>query len=239
MSSKKSDKKSLARRTLEACRNQLFFENRFLEQALFRLQWEDDGAVSFGSEGMHLYYRSDYVLERYMQAPQQLMSDYLHTVIHCLYQHPFFVLQEQGAYWDLASDIAAECILEEIVAGKDSFLQETAEGCGIVFLSGLGRKSARCPRRRFLCFYVEICSRTGNLLHFSEWDLTSLAPCSGGMNIDYGMRGMMKMMESKKTAAGRKAEKETVSLKAASRKAMKTTGRQKVANLKTMRATKR
>ncbi len=128
MSSKKSDKKSLARRTLEACRNQLFFENRFLEQALFRLQWEDDGAVSFGSEGMHLYYRSDYVLERYMQAPQQLMSDYLHTVIHCLYQHPFFVLQEQGAYWDLASDIAAECILEEIVAGKDSFLQETAEG---------------------------------------------------------------------------------------------------------------
>ena len=128
MSSKKSDKKSLARRTLEACRNQLFFENRFLEQALFRLQWEDDGAVSFGSEGIHLYYSADYVLERYMQAPQQLMLDYLHTVIHCLYQHPFFVPQEQGTYWDLASDIAAECILEEVLTGKDSFLGETAEG---------------------------------------------------------------------------------------------------------------
>ena len=41
-----SGQRSLARRALEVCRNQLFFENRFLEQALFRLKWEDDGAVA-------------------------------------------------------------------------------------------------------------------------------------------------------------------------------------------------
>ena len=77
---------ALARRALEACRNQLFFENRFLEQALFRLKWEEGGAVYFGSDGGCLYYSADYILKRYMQEPKQLMMDYLHTVMHCLYQ---------------------------------------------------------------------------------------------------------------------------------------------------------
>lgn len=123
-----NDKKPLARRALEACRNQLFFENRFLEQALFRLKWEDDGAVSFGSEGSSLFYSADYILGRYMQSPQQLMMDYLHTVMHCLYQHPFFVPQEQEKYWDLATDIAVECVLEEIAAGGSMTVCDTAEG---------------------------------------------------------------------------------------------------------------
>ena len=70
--------------------HQLFFENRFLEQALFRLKWEEGGAVYFGSDGGCLYYSADYILKRYMQEPKQLMMDYLHTVMHCLYQHPFF-----------------------------------------------------------------------------------------------------------------------------------------------------
>ena len=116
-----SGQRSLARRALEVCRNQLFFENRFLEQALFRLKWEDDGAVFFGSDGGCLYYNTDYILKRYMQDPKQLMMDYLHTVIHCLYQHPFFAPQEQMEYWDLAADIAVECILEEIAADNIPF----------------------------------------------------------------------------------------------------------------------
>ena len=118
---------ALARRALEACRNQLFFENRFLEQALFRLKWEEGGAVYFGSDGGCLYYSADYLLKRYMQEPKQLMMDYLHTVMHCLYQHPFFVPQEQREYWDVAADIAVECILEEMSA-EDIPLFDTPQG---------------------------------------------------------------------------------------------------------------
>lgn len=118
---------ALARRALEACRNQLFFENRFLEQALFRLKWEEGGAVYFGSDGGCLYYSADYILKRYMQEPKQLMMDYLHTVMHCLYQHPFFVPQEQREYWDVAADIAVECILEEMSA-EDIPLFDTPQG---------------------------------------------------------------------------------------------------------------
>lgn len=122
-----SGQRSLARRALEACRNQLFFENRFLEQALFRLKWEDDGAVFFGSDGGCLYYSADYILKRYMQEPKQLMMDYLHTVMHCLYQHPFFAPKEQREYWDLAADIAVECILEEMAADS-TLLSDTPQG---------------------------------------------------------------------------------------------------------------
>ena len=118
---------AFARRALEACRNQLFFENRFLEQALFRLKWEEGGAVYFGSDGGCLYYSADYILKRYMQEPKQLMMDYLHTVMHCLYQHPFFVPQEQREYWDVAADIAVECILEEMAA-EDIPLFDTPQG---------------------------------------------------------------------------------------------------------------
>lgn len=122
-----SGQSSLARRALEACRNQLFFENRFLEQALFRLNWEEDGAVFFGSDGGCLCYSADYILKRYMQEPRQLMMDYLHTVMHCLYQHPFFAPQEQREYWDLAADIAVECILEEMTADS-TLLSDTLQG---------------------------------------------------------------------------------------------------------------
>lgn len=113
-----SSRQALAKRSLEACRNQLFFENRFLEQALFRLKWLDNGAVSFGCDGSKFCYYADYVLKRYMESPQQLMLDYLHMVLHCLYQHPFFAVQEQREYWDLAADIAVECVIEEIVADE-------------------------------------------------------------------------------------------------------------------------
>lgn len=113
-----SSGQSLARRSLEACRNQLFFENRFLEQALFRLKWIDNGAVLFGTDGSKFCYQTDYVLKRYMESPQQLMLDYLHMILHCLYQHLFFAVQEQQKYWDLAADIAVECVIKEIVEDK-------------------------------------------------------------------------------------------------------------------------
>ena len=50
----------LAVRILEACRNQLFFRQRFLEQALFRLEWKEANDIYFGSDGKYLYYKTIY-----------------------------------------------------------------------------------------------------------------------------------------------------------------------------------
>lgn len=108
----------IAVRVLEACRNQLFFRQRFLEQALFRLKWVETEDIFLGSDGEHLYYDKKYILKRYTESPEQMSADYLHTVMHCLYQHPFFCprncTDEQEMCWDLAADLAVECVLEEM-----------------------------------------------------------------------------------------------------------------------------
>ena len=108
----------IAVRVLEACRNQLFFRQRFLEQALFRLKWVETEDIFLGSDGEHLYYDKKYILKRYTESPEQMSADYLHTVMHCLYQHPFFCprncTDEQEMCWDLAADMAVECVLEEM-----------------------------------------------------------------------------------------------------------------------------
>ncbi len=122
----------LAVRVLEACRNQLFLRQRFLEQALFRLKWEETEEISVGNDGEHLYYDSKYILKRYTQGPEQVTLDYLHTVMHCLYQHLFLGLRDrlkgEEACWNLAADIAVECVLgemEESAVSEDGAMQRS------------------------------------------------------------------------------------------------------------------
>lgn len=122
---------SLAVRALEACRNQLFFRQRFLEQALFRLKWEEREDIFLGNDGEYLYYDRKYILKRYAESPGQMSLDYLHTVMHCLYQHPFFCpwdcAKEQEMCWNLAADLAVECVLEEMWE-RESGIMESALG---------------------------------------------------------------------------------------------------------------
>lgn len=92
----------------------LYFELRFLEQALFRLSPEENERIYFGSDGEKLYYDGEYLLKRYLQAPEAVSCDYLHTVIHCLYQHPFQEYQWEREYWNLAADIAVADVLGEM-----------------------------------------------------------------------------------------------------------------------------
>ena len=68
----------LAVRILEACRNQLFFRQRFLEQALFRLEWKEANDIYFGSDGKYLYYNCKYIIKRYIREAEQMSVDYLH-----------------------------------------------------------------------------------------------------------------------------------------------------------------
>lgn len=117
---KEAEKSRIAASVMEAGRNQLFFAYRYLEQAIFRLRRKENGEIRIGSDGDYLYYERDYVLNRYLQDSSELAGDYLHTVIHCLYQHPFFGRMRKREYWDLAADMAAEYIRTEMIRGKET-----------------------------------------------------------------------------------------------------------------------
>ena len=124
MENKDNKKNRLAHRVLETCRNQLLFEHRFLEQALFRLKMEESKEIRFGTEGMHLFFCTDWVLREYIKGAVEMMWDYLHTVIHCLYQHPFFAKGKHQEVWNLAADISAESILMKFMQGSAQSYEE-------------------------------------------------------------------------------------------------------------------
>lgn len=125
---REEEMRRVAVRVMEAGRNQLFFTYRYLEQALFRLQRKESRKIRIGSDGEYLYYRQDYVLSRYRQDSSELAGDYLHTVIHCLYRHPFFGKRRKRVYWDLAADMAAEYIRMEMT-GEEGEEEEDGTAC--------------------------------------------------------------------------------------------------------------
>ena len=102
----------LASQVLRACRNQLFFEHRFLEQALFRFRLQASDEIWFGSDGSSLFFQPEWILEQYRTDKTGITRRYLHTVLHFLYLHPFFAAADEQIYWDLAADLCVEKVLQ-------------------------------------------------------------------------------------------------------------------------------
>ncbi len=103
-----------AQEILKSSRNRIYLDLRFLEQALFRLRPEEKEAIFLGCNGEALYYNEEYLLRRYLHSPEAVGCDYLHMIIHCLYQHPFQAYEYEEKYWDLATDIAVTDVIREM-----------------------------------------------------------------------------------------------------------------------------
>lgn len=109
------DKKSAAcLEVLKQSSHRIYLEMRFLEQAIFSLRPKENERIFFGCDGENLYFEKEYLLKRYLQSPAQMTCDYLHAVVHCLYQHPFLPCRWETKYWDLASDIAVADVFGEM-----------------------------------------------------------------------------------------------------------------------------
>ncbi|MCD8022562.1 MAG: hypothetical protein LUF30_06190, partial [Lachnospiraceae bacterium] len=106
--------KAVAAEVFASCRNQVYFQLRYMEHALFYLKPEERMGIRMGSDGRKLYYEVNYLLKRYLQSPDAVACDYLHTVFHCLYQHPLQAKEYDRRYWDLAADIAVADVMGEL-----------------------------------------------------------------------------------------------------------------------------
>lgn len=109
-----SRRKSAAREILRTSRNKVYLDLRFLETSLFRLMPEENHQIFWGSDGERLWYEEEYLLRRYLQSPGNVGCDHLHTVLHCMYQHPFQNVQHEEHCWNLAADIAVTDVMEEM-----------------------------------------------------------------------------------------------------------------------------
>ncbi len=120
-------KSAVCLEVLRQSSHRLYFEMRFLEQAIFTLIPEENSLIFFGGDGESLYFESEYLLKRYLQDPASVACDYLHTVIHCLYQHPFLAFRHDEKYWNLASDIAVADVFGEL--GVSWITEQIPEEC--------------------------------------------------------------------------------------------------------------
>lgn len=109
-------REALAREILEESRVVLMMSFRYLDVAL----WKMDAVPAAGldatlaTDGMHLYFNPPAVIERYRRNPHEMARDLLHTVLHCIFRHPFTTRKKDVKAWSAACDLCTESLALEI-----------------------------------------------------------------------------------------------------------------------------
>ena len=104
----------LARDVLVLSRNTLLVNLRFLDMALSQFTYHEIEDGTLLTDGKYLLYDPKHILRCYKTAKEIPVRDYLHIVMHCVFQHMFMDPTLNRIYWDLACDIAVENVITEL-----------------------------------------------------------------------------------------------------------------------------
>ena len=117
MNAQLSERQELAVEVLRLAKDRLLVLNPFLAPAASLLPFvpsPDAIPPLSGTDAKAFYFNADYVLACFAATREVPVHDYAHTLLHCLFLHPFANPGQNRARWDLACDIAAECIVAEL-----------------------------------------------------------------------------------------------------------------------------
>ena len=104
-----------AKDIFELVRSRLFIDFRFMSSAIGRLDiLNDDMVRTVSTEGSRLYYNARYVIKTYEAEAEALNRTYMHSVLHCVFRHPFVSGRINRRLWDISCDIAVENIINEM-----------------------------------------------------------------------------------------------------------------------------
>ncbi|MCR5666919.1 MAG: VWA-like domain-containing protein [Eubacterium sp.] len=70
--------------------------------------------MRMGTDGNYLYYEPDEVFAIYKESSALLNHIYFHSLLHCIFYHPFAHGDVDETLWNLACDIAVESIISEL-----------------------------------------------------------------------------------------------------------------------------
>ena len=106
-----SDK--LANEILNFSRNKLLVNLRFMDVALsYHKRAAYEGSLA--TDGKTLFYDPMFVLKTYKDSQEEMVRTYLHTILHCVFQHPFVGVSVDKRLWSLACDMAVECVINDL-----------------------------------------------------------------------------------------------------------------------------
>ncbi|MCD7814211.1 MAG: VWA-like domain-containing protein [Lachnospiraceae bacterium] len=103
----------VAQDILRGAQNELYLNMRFLDVALATLRPLPDGQIrTAGTDGIYYYFQPDQLTSVFRQGREYVNRLYLHSILHCLFAHPWVRGDRDPEYWNLACDIAVESIMD-------------------------------------------------------------------------------------------------------------------------------
>ena len=150
----------LASAAIDECRTSLMMAFRYLDRALWKLPMKTAGISSaLASDGTTLYFNPLLVIVRYRQNNNELARDLLHTVLHCVFRHPFPTLRDYPSDWITTCDVIVESIALEMCAGRfacagDARRAELAESVSRRLGSLVPAKLYRALQRAYDARYI-------------------------------------------------------------------------------------
>ncbi len=105
----------LALKVLNEIRVALMMTFRFLDRALWKLQFERATLpLPLATDGKKLYYDPMRVISSFRKSPQEFGRIYLHSVLHCIFRQPFKTVRKDVELWSLCCDVCVEVISYEM-----------------------------------------------------------------------------------------------------------------------------
>lgn len=105
----------MAFKILDIVKSELYLDMRFMDVALSALEWQNrEGMNTFATDGINMYYSSEYIIKIFKANPLFLSRSYLHTVIHCIYSHLWIRNGRDKKLWSLACDIVTEYTIDNM-----------------------------------------------------------------------------------------------------------------------------
>lgn len=109
------EKVNICQEILKDSRNELYLNMRFLDVALntFFLQptMEQERTAT---DGAGYYFNPEYLMAQYKIGNQAVNRCYLHSVLHCLFNHLWQPIEEKANLWNMACDITVEYIMDNL-----------------------------------------------------------------------------------------------------------------------------
>ena len=97
-------------------RNELYVSMPFLDVAVSSLTFEADWSrAGLAADGRQVLYGPDFLFALYERGRVLVNRALLHMLLHCLFCHMYTRGGRDKAYWDLACDIAAECLIDGLL----------------------------------------------------------------------------------------------------------------------------
>ena len=102
---------------LNAARNELYIEMRFMGSALNSLGYEMDlTTTTVGTDAVDIRFNPSYVLRLFMEEPGKLNRTYVHMLLHCIFMHMYTSARYKD---EQLFDICADIVVESILDGMD------------------------------------------------------------------------------------------------------------------------